>query len=351
MTDQPKEIESLGKDTEKLMIQKSRPLFELWKSDLTLSEFKIMDTYLSRIDSHCPERRRVIFEKGELESILGVSRIRTDDLKNRLMHLMGNVVTLTDKDDESGFTLVTLFEEARCEQDKFGMWEVRLECTEKAMKYFFNVEQLGYIRYRLKSITSLTSRYSYVMYMYLINNRFRGSWNVELDELKTILGAYDNKAYESYKEFNRTVLTKVWKELYEKTDCKYSYEPIKKGRTVIGLHIEIETAPEIEVIDAVPDENSVSSSFIELWECALEKENFSPEQIDELRNIICLIPEEYYPMSPDGATEDLSFKKFHLMARLRAAMEVANTKKKIAHRYEYLKKLLEKELAKANGRA
>ena len=31
---------------DKLTVQKSRPLFALWRSDLTLSEFKILDTYL-----------------------------------------------------------------------------------------------------------------------------------------------------------------------------------------------------------------------------------------------------------------------------------------------------------------
>ena len=49
-------IISLGSDSQ-LTVQKSLPLFALWRSDLSLSEFKILDTYLSRIDSHKPERR------------------------------------------------------------------------------------------------------------------------------------------------------------------------------------------------------------------------------------------------------------------------------------------------------
>ena len=65
-----------GKDPEnKLTVQKSRPLFSLWRSDMTLAEFKILDTYLSRIDSRKPEKRTVIFSKGELEQLLGVKRI------------------------------------------------------------------------------------------------------------------------------------------------------------------------------------------------------------------------------------------------------------------------------------
>ena len=65
-------IKSLGSNVDNLTVQKSRPLFALWRSELSLSEFKILDTYLSRIDSHKPDRRTVTFEKGELEQLLGI---------------------------------------------------------------------------------------------------------------------------------------------------------------------------------------------------------------------------------------------------------------------------------------
>ena len=42
---------------DKLTVQKSRPLFALWRSDLTLSEFKILDTYLARINSRDSGKR------------------------------------------------------------------------------------------------------------------------------------------------------------------------------------------------------------------------------------------------------------------------------------------------------
>ena len=39
-------IKSLGSNVDNLTVQKSRPLFALWRSELSLSEFKILDTYL-----------------------------------------------------------------------------------------------------------------------------------------------------------------------------------------------------------------------------------------------------------------------------------------------------------------
>lgn len=227
----------------KLTVQKSLPLFALWRSDLTLSEFKILDTYLSRIDSHKPEKRAIILEKGEIENALGIQKINNQDLKLRLKHLMGNVVEVPDKDEKKGFQLVTLFEEAEAEQDDDGLWNVKLECTQKAMKYFFNIENLGYLRYKLRCITSLTSRYTYIMFIYLEANRFRKSWEVSLEELKKILHCENEATYNEFRFFNVKILKKVQKEMHEKTECQYSYFPIKRGRSVKAIRFEVKTLP------------------------------------------------------------------------------------------------------------
>ena len=227
----------------KLTVQKSLPLFALWRSDLTLSEFKILDTYLSRIDSHKPEKRAIILEKGEIENALGIQKINNQDLKLRLKHLMGNVVEVPDKDEKKGFQLVTLFEEAEAEQDDDGLWNVKLECTQKAMKYFFNIENLGYLRYKLRCITSLTSRYTYIMFIYLEANRFRKSWEVPLEELKKILHCENEATYNEFRFFNVKILKKAQKEMHEKTECQYSYFPIKRGRSVKAIRFEVKTLP------------------------------------------------------------------------------------------------------------
>ena len=227
----------------KLTVQKSLPLFALWRSDLTLSEFKILDTYLSRIDSHKPEKRAIILEKGEIENALGIQKINNQDLKLRLKHLMGNVVEVPDKDEKKGFQLVTLFEEAEAEQDDDGLWNAKLECTQKAMKYFFNIENLGYLRYKLRCITSLTSRYTYIMFIYLEANRFRKSWEVPLEELKKILHCENEATYNEFRFFNVKILKKVQKEMHEKTECQYSYFPIKRGRSVKAIRFEVKTLP------------------------------------------------------------------------------------------------------------
>lgn len=232
-------IVGTGKDPEnQLTVQKSIPLFSLWRSDMSLAEFKILDTYLSRINSHDPEKRTVVFTKGELEQLLGVKKINKADLLSRLKSLYRGVDIA---DNNKKIHTVGLFEEAYGEMDENGLWTIQLTCTSKAMKYIFNVEKLGYLRYKLRCITSLTSRYTYVLFMYLEANRFRKSWEVDIGELRQILNCDGEDLYKEYKRFNERILKRCQKELLEKTECRFTYEPVRVGRRVRGVHFTLET--------------------------------------------------------------------------------------------------------------
>jgi len=115
------DYESMGVHSDSAEIQKSRPLQSLSETDLTLSEFKILDAYLARINSHDPDKRTVRLEKGELEKALGISEIKQDDLEKRLRHLF-QIIKVKDDHKRKGFKLINLFEEADAEQDEDGLW-------------------------------------------------------------------------------------------------------------------------------------------------------------------------------------------------------------------------------------
>lgn len=196
-----------GSPSDELLVQKSNPLQSLSETELTLPEFKILDAYLARINSHDKEKRTVKFEKGKLEELLGVSRILKDDLDKRLRHLF-QVVEIKDETKRKGFKLVSLFEEADAEPDENGLWQITLTCTPSAREYVFNIDNIGYLRYRLKNVINLTSRYSYILFLYLENNRFRKSWEVSLSELKRLLNC-TAETYNTYYRFNDLVLKNV----------------------------------------------------------------------------------------------------------------------------------------------
>lgn len=247
----------IGRNAENLLIQKSNPLLCLSETGMTLPELKILDVYLSRINSHEPEKRCVRFEKGEFEKLLGNTWMHKDDLIKRLKNLF-QVIEIADERYPKRINCVSLFEKASCEQDEDGLWQVELMCTPSAMEYIFNIENLGYLKYRLKSVVNLTSRYSYVLYLLLESNCYLGTLEVSLDELKKMLNC-TAATYSEFKEFNKQVLKKSCKEINEKTDISYAYTTIKKGRNVVAIRFDIERKPRkeniCEVMEQKPEES------------------------------------------------------------------------------------------------
>nr|WP_303661861.1 replication initiation protein [Bacteroides intestinalis] len=265
-----------GKEPENLLVQKSNPLLSLSETGLTLAEFKILDAYLARINSHDPEKRFIRFEKGEIENLLGVSQIKSDDLEKRVQNLF-QTIKIRDANKRKGFTLIALFEKAECYQDDDGLWQVDLGASPSAMEYIFNPERLGYLRYSLRNVVKLTSRYSYVLFLYLEQNRHKHlTWDIPLDELKAILRCTAN-TYSQFKRFNDLILKKCHEELTEKTDCKFTYQPIKKGRVVKAVRFTLEALAGIE--DNIPGQ-------INLDEFGLYGTTLTLEQ--EKRDKICL---------------------------------------------------------------
>ena len=338
-------------------VQKSKPLFSLWKSDLTLAEFKILDTYLSRINSHNPEQRDVIFEKGELEKLLGVVKINHTDLDTRLKHLQATSINLGD---DNHIDRVTLFERSQGFQDETGVWQVMLTCTQSAMKYFFNIEEIGYLRYKLRSIININSRYSYIMFIYLESNRFRKEWTVGLDELKLILNCETDETYAEYKHFNNLILKRCYKELTEKTELQYTYEPIRRGRRVTEIRFTLASRA------VIPNETQVEGQLTFSDAPDFDPEPIEEPDIDELmlkkygsetltfiagamdyeftkeetRVLFDIVLEHYIePRNDEISRYDFVHRVYNRLKQRAAASQLEPLKS----RYSYMKKLLEQE--------
>ncbi|WP_304433297.1 replication initiation protein [Acutalibacter muris] len=335
-----------GKVPESLLVQKTNPLMSLSETGLTLAEFKILDAYLARINSHDPDKRFIRLEKGEIERLLGVSQIKAGDLEKRIDNLF-QTVTIRDKNLNNGFCKIALFERATCYQDDTGLWQVDLGASPSAMEYIFNPERLGYLRYSLRNVIKLTSRYSYVLFLYLEQNRHMHlRWEVALDELRTLLRCTAD-TYKAYYRFNELVLSKCCKELNEKTDCKFTYEPIKRGRTVKAIHFTLKTVADqldgqISLADIAPaqpvDEDDKASTYsTELLGFLASACEFEFDDA-EMRVLLDLIL-QLFPHSSNGGLERFNYlrRKYHLLL-------MYSDKKKISNRFGYLKSLIKADI-------
>lgn len=337
-------IETLGKNIDKLTVQKSKPLFALWQSELTLSEFKILDTYLGRINSHDDEQRTVKFEKGELESLLGVKQLKPQVLDERLKHLM-TTVRISDENRKNGFTRIALFEKAYAEQDDYGVWKAELTCTETAKKYIFNVEEINYLRYKLKNIINIKSRYTYIMFLYLWENKYRGSWEVPLDKLKSLLNC-ENEYCNQFKVFNDRVLKRVYNEIHKVTDIRYEYETVNKGRSVVAIRFIYKSKCVDEVEESQNTLEELQEKAIkekELWQEPLENFEFTKEQYDELFSVLITIPSDKLPQS-QACYGSVELMRYHYLDQKAKEILRRDKQKPIRSKFAYLLKLMKKDI-------
>lgn len=367
------------KDTN--VVQKSKPLFSLWKSNLTLSEFKILDTYLSRINSNNPESRSVVFEKGELEKLLGVTKINRPELQKRLRHLQGTVVSVGEGKD---IDEITLFERSQAIQDEDGLWQIKLTASLSAMKYIFNIEKIGYFRYKIRAITKLRSLYSYTMFMYLEYNKYKGKWTESLDELKKVLGC-EAERYKEFKFFNSEILKKCQKEVMENTPLNFTYTPIKKCRKVVAVEFDIKKSQKIEIIDKNPepkelpymDEPQAPEQYIE-YESPIPtgtniqasynqsepkakntysddyhsfladacNEEFTEKQIEDILSMISTMPWIQSDYRLAGIPHSFEFAYYHYIKEVYSRLNVYAETHKVDNRYALFRKFVDNDRKK-----
>lgn len=210
------------------------------------------------------------------------------------------------------------------------------------MKYVFNVENLGYLRYKLRCITALKSRQAYVLFMYLEANRFRNPFEVNLDELKQILSCENEESYRQFKRFNDLVLKRIQRELNEKTECRFHYEPIKRGRSVVAVRFTLDSIA-AAIPDQIPGQMNIAdiSGILppghELWETAMPDSGFTGEQIEHLRSLIATVPEHKMP-----DLENIDINRYHYVRNLWTRMLAQ--RRSVRDRYAYLCRMIEQDV-------
>lgn len=219
------------------LVEKSYPLLMMKQVPFSLGELKILDTYLSRINARNVESRTVSFSKAEYESLMGIERMRPERLAKYVDSMMGKIVTLPEG---NGWRKYVLFTSSRCyKREDNDEWWIDITCSLEAKKFFFNIEGIGYLKYQLKNTLSLKSVNSLLLYWYLRANVFRGTWSVDITELReSVFRCYD-EYYKEFKYFRRDYIEKSLKDINEKTDLSFGFSIEKKNRRADKICFEL----------------------------------------------------------------------------------------------------------------
>jgi plasmid replication initiation protein len=224
-------------DPKKLVIQKSKPLLDIVRIGLPLDALKLLDAYLAKIDTYKPDNKTVVFEVKEYEEMLGIQRLRTEVLDANLDKLLNHVITLknTANDEDDDVIKINLFQMARRRINKeTRMGEIVLVCNDVAKDFIFKLDDIKYIKYNLEDIIKLNSRYSYTLFLYLKDNLYKKTWTISYPELKVRLGC-ESSRYSMFSYLKNDILNPCKKEIESKTGVRFTFEPIRKNRSVIAV--------------------------------------------------------------------------------------------------------------------
>lgn len=353
-----KNEEITGNLDPKYWVQKSDPLMLMRSVPFSLGELKILDTYISRINAADDTRRTVIFTKEEYEELMGLSCVDYRTLKKHTAGMLGKIVTLEMPNKD--YMQFVLFEGARYHKDQYGKPIIELTCSSLAKDLFFCINKYHYFKYALENVINLTRKSSYLLYLYIRHNRYRGEWDIDINELRdNILDCKEQKTYQEFKEFKKAVLEPATKEVNKKTDCHFEYETVKRGRWVVKIKFTYLTQDQIDSQlsfdepsnpPQLPDLNEDDSEkWVQVYGserlatladgCCYEFDKPQMEQISSILNRINI--------PSDSLTNDITWGKRAYLREKYSALNTEAAKKErkgekpIKNRFKYFLKMLE----------
>lgn len=111
-----------------------------------------------------------------------------------------------------------------------------IEFHEKLLPYIANLKA-RYTTYQLVNIGAFTSTHTIRLYELCSQYRSVGSRDIPLDELKSWLQVAGK--YDLYANFRKWVIEPSIQEINAKSDLLVSVEPIRRGRSIVGLKFMI----------------------------------------------------------------------------------------------------------------
>lgn len=330
---------------ENYQVSKSKSLLALSELNLSLNELKILDVYLSRIDPRSikeienetieklhnksltkQEVKKILdhrnqfikksatvqFTKKEYCELLGVEskKVRNKQLAIYIQHLLETSVILPKGkggDLEEGFAIPLLFSQGSFDPKEGTITLVSNVLSEEIKQLFFDVGNYKYIKYRLKNTARLTSIYSFRLYLYLLENKFRGTWTIDVERLRIeVLEA--SEYYSTFKRMNDDILKKVHSEINEKTNITFEYEPIRKARKV----------SEIQFTCHFKDTDEVITGEFEEKDLPAVSNNLICDDIDnmEYASLEYVIAEIQYTFKSINKKEELSKAELNIIKEL-----------------------------------
>jgi plasmid replication initiation protein len=197
--------------------------------DLSLQEQKIILTLASMVQPNDVEFKEYEFKIKEFMKLIGVEdKSKYTEIPKITKALMKKVFEINEGD--KGIVQLSFLCSARYIPKK---GKVILKFAPDLKPYMLGLKEF-YTSYKLDNVLSLKSKYSIRLYEILKSNLFKNSMEIEIEELKKMVGATASY-FKVYSDIKRKVLLQAQKELNALTDISFEFEEIKTGRKVTSI--------------------------------------------------------------------------------------------------------------------
>lgn len=217
--------------TTELTISKANSFVEASYA-MTLDEMRVLSLTLGVFDPFAPKRNFEFTVADFCEHFPDVNPVRAyEQVERAIKKLSTRWMTLEDNDR---YKKEVAFVTDRTYFKKEGRFEIVIH--EKLMPYVANLKR-RYTTYQLVNIGAFTSTHTIRLYELLTQYKKIGEREIGLTQLKDWLQVPEK--YSLYANFRRRVLEPAIQEINEKSDLSVQFEPINRGKKIVGLMFSI----------------------------------------------------------------------------------------------------------------
>lgn len=217
------------KDKE-LLVVKSNKLIE-GRYKLTLGEQRVIILMTANIKPDDDDFKTYKLKVSDLMKLLDIKNKGTyADIAKITKQLMSKILEIKEPD---GLLQIGWLSSAKYYNDQ-GLVDLRFDPGLRP--YLLKLKE-QFTGYHLTTVLRLSSVYSIRIYELLKQYKEIGRRTFKLEYLREILGIKNE--YSRYNDFKKRVIIPAFKELPEKTDLRFDFQEIKRGRRIIEIEFHV----------------------------------------------------------------------------------------------------------------
>lgn len=260
---------------------------------LTLDEMRLLALTIGTMN---PKSDQQVFEFSVSEFVNQFPDVNADraytQIKSAIERISERWVKTEDERHVTKFRWVS----SQTYFKKEGRFKIAL--TNEIMPYLTQLKG-QFTQYQLNHISGFSSVHAIRLYELFTQYKRLGERYISVEELKKWLQLEDK--YDRYNNLNQWVLIPALSEINEKSDLFVGYEPIKRGRKIIGVEFNITHEKPVKKRPAFPHKNKYGK-FVKL---DTQNPKMSNTEYGNYARDCLKILEDFYSYLPDVTTEDL----------------------------------------------